>query len=64
MSELDYRQATKRVRRSMRTIKLWRRAGLEMGAAIGGRRVVEVDRQGGAIITVTRSGGGGSGGGR
>lgn len=44
MSELDYRQAAKRVRRSVRTIKRWRKAGLEMGIATDGRRVVEEAR--------------------
>lgn len=44
MSELDYRQAARRVRRSVRTIKRWRKAGLEMGVATDGRRVVDESR--------------------
>lgn len=44
MSELDYRQAAKRVRRSVRTIKRWRKAGLEMSVAPDGRRLVDESR--------------------
>lgn len=41
---LDYRQAARRVRRSVRTIKRWRKAGLDMEMARDGRRVVEESR--------------------
>lgn len=44
MSELDYRQAAKRVRRSVRTIKRWRKAGLAMSTASDGRRLVDESR--------------------
>lgn len=40
MSALTYRQAARRVRRSVRTIKRWRRAGMPMGWDHG-RRVVD-----------------------
>jgi hypothetical protein len=38
---LTYRQAAKRVRRSVNTIKRWRRHGLVMGFDDRGRRVVD-----------------------
>lgn len=41
---LDYRQAARRVRRSVRTIKRWRKAGLEMSVGPGGRRIVDETR--------------------
>lgn len=40
--QLTYRQAAKRVRRSTRTIKRWRRAGMPMQWE-DGRRVVDED---------------------
>lgn len=42
MTQLTYRQAARRVRRSVRTIKRWRRAGMPMGL-VNGFRVVEED---------------------
>lgn len=44
MTELDYREAAKRVRRSVRTIKRWRKAGLAMSIAPDGRRLVDESR--------------------
>ncbi|PVE95112.1 hypothetical protein DC434_13865 [Microbacterium sp. TPD7012] len=41
---LDYRQAARRVRRSVRTIKRWHKAGLKMSTAPDGRRLVEESR--------------------
>ena len=38
---LTYREAARRVRRSVRTIKRWRRAGLPMSFDEQGRRVVD-----------------------
>lgn len=42
MTQYTYRQAAKRVNRSVRTIKRWRKAGMPMGV-VNGFRVVEED---------------------
>lgn len=39
--QLTYREAAKRVRRSVRTIKRWRKGGMRMGFDTSGRRVVD-----------------------
>lgn len=46
MSDLTYREAARRVHRSIKTIKRWRRNGMPMGwATLQGQRVRVVDEE-------------------